>query len=269
MTQRVLGMTTIAIIGVLALLLIIGIVLVVVSQMREKARVERMRRIKALEDGHSLLRRFVDELPNSFLDKALRRLILQRALELAGQLRELNAPGNPGALEEADQAALSALESGQIQGPGEIAMNDQARVKEIRSLLQMLFRFVERQKKSGRVSADAARQHMMNILFLVHRVYADLMVYQAQEHEQAKRYRKAIHCYHLGASELEKSKDHPSASELINRYRERIKELNRLANGDDPNADRKEAVMPSSVNREWEEFINEEEAWKKKADYDD
>lgn len=105
MVQRVLGMTTIAIIGVLALLLISGIVLIVVSQMREKARVERMRRIKTLEDGHSLLHRFVDELPNSFLDKALRRLILQRALELAGQLRELNAPGNPGALEEADQTA--------------------------------------------------------------------------------------------------------------------------------------------------------------------
>ncbi|PAU81258.1 hypothetical protein CK501_06795 [Halovibrio salipaludis] len=261
-------MTTIAIIGVLALLLIIGIVLIVVSQMREKARVERMRRIKALEDGHSLLRRFVDELPNSFLDKALRRLILQRALELAGQLRELNAPGNPKALEEADQAALSALESGQVEGPGEFPMNDQQRVKEVRSLLQMLFRFVERQKKAGRVSAEAARQHLVNILFLVHRVYSELMVFQAQDHEQAKRYRKAIHCYHLAASELEKSKDHPDAAELVTRYRERIKELNRLAEGQDPNAERTEAVMPSSVNREWEEFIHEEEAWKKKADYD-
>lgn len=262
-------MTTIAIIGLLALLLITGLVLVVVSQMREKARVEHMRRVKALEDGHSLLRRFIDELPNSFLDKPLRRLILQRALELAGQLRELNAPGNPKALEDADQTALSALEAGQIDGPGELPMNDQARVKEIRHLLQMLFRFVERQKNAGRISADVARQHMVNILFLVHRVYADLMVYQAREHEQAKRYRKAIHCYHLAASELEKSKDHSSAADLVNRYRERIKELNRLANGEDPGAERREAVMPSSVNREWEEFINEEEAWKKKADYDD
>ena len=75
-TQRVLTMTTIAIISILALLLIIGLVLVVVSQMREKARIEQMRRIKALEDGHSLLRRFVDELPNSFLDKPLRRLMV-------------------------------------------------------------------------------------------------------------------------------------------------------------------------------------------------
>ncbi|MEQ6885125.1 hypothetical protein [Salicola sp. Rm-C-2C1-2] len=264
-----LTMTAIAIISVLALLLIIGLVLVVVSQMREKSRIEQMRRIKALEDGHSLLRRFVDELPNSFLDKALRRLILQRALELAGQLRELNAPGNPTALEEADQAALNALEAGQIEGPGEFPMNDQERVKEIRNLLQMLFRFVERQKKAGRVSAEAARQHLVNVLFLVHRVYADLMVYQGQDHEKAKRYRKAIHCFHMAASELEKSKDHPDAAEMVNRYRERIKELNRLAEGEDPSAERREAVMPSSVNREWEEFIQDEESWKKKADYDD
>lgn len=262
-------MTTIAIIGALALLLTVGIALIVVSQMREKARVERMRRIKALEDGHSLLRRFVDELPDSFLDKALRRLILQRAKELAGQLRNLNAPGNPQALEEADQTALVALDSDQTQGPGEITMNDQTRVKEIRNLLQMLFRFVERQKKSGRISADAARQHMVNILFLVHRVYADLMVHQAKEHEQGKRYRKAIHCYHLAATELEKSRDHPSATDLITRYRERIKALNSMANGEDPSAERKETVMPSSVNKEWEEFIHDEEAWKKKADYDD
>lgn len=264
-------MTVTGIILILVSLAVLGIALLVVSRLRERSRIQRMRRVKNLEDAHSQLRRFVDELPTPYLDKTLRRLILERALELATQLRDIGAPGNVSARIEADETALSALESGNVGGPGEVPMNDQGRVKEIRHLLQMLYRFVERQKAAGRIQADVARGYLNNILFLVHKVYADLMVSQAQEQYQAQSYRRAIHCYHLAASELEKSRDHPQAPELINAYRERIKELNRIASGktqDDKEEEKKKAV-PSSVNREWEEFAEEEENWKKKQDYPD
>ena len=263
-------MTVTAIIIILIALALLGVALLVVSQMREKARIERMRRVKTLEDSHSLLRRFIDELPPSYLDKTLKRVILERALEVAKQLRSIGAPGEVEARIESDQAALSALEAGDPGGPGEVPMNDQTRVKEVRNLLQMLFRFVERQKAAGRLSADVAREQLRTILFLVHNVYAELMVHQAQEYYQTQKYRRAIHCYHLAASELEKSKDHPQAVELVKKYRERIKELNRLASGDDSGKKQeKKQAVPSSVNREWDEFVHEEEAWKKKADYDD
>lgn len=262
-------MTVTAIIIILIALALLGIALLVISHMREKARIERMRRVKTLEDSHSLLRRFIDELPPSYLDKTLKRLILERALEVSTQLRSIGAPGDVDGRIEADQAALSALESGDPAGPGEVPMNDQTRVKEVRNLLQMLFRFVERQKAAGRLTSDVAREELRTILFLVHNVYAELMVYQAQEYYQSQKYRRAIHCYHLAASELEKSKDHPKAVELVRKYRDRIKELNRLASGgEDEKKQEKKQAVPSSVNREWEEFVQEEEAWKKKADYD-
>ena len=265
-------MSVTAIIIVLVALALLGIALLVISHMREKARIERMRRVKTLEDAHSQLRRFVDELPTSYLDKTLRRLILERCLELAGQLREIGAPGNVEARIEADQGALAALEAGNPGGPGDLPLNDQAQVKEIRSLLQMLFRFVERQKAAGRIQADTAREQMRHILFLTHKVYADLMVAQAREHYQAEKYRRAIHCYHLAASELEKSSDHPQAPELINAYRELIKELNNLANGktkEKKQGESEEKAVPSSINKAWEEFSQEEVNWKKKPDYDD
>lgn len=263
-------MTVTAIIVILIVLALLGMALLVISHMREKARIERMRRVKALEDAHSLLRRFIDELPTSYLDKSLRRLILERALEIANQLKTIGAPGNVNARIEADQAALSALEAGHSGGPGEMAMDDQTKVKEIRHLLQLLFRFIERQKAAGRISGENAREQLNKILFLVHKVYADLMVFQAQEYYQTRKYRRAIHAYHLAASELEKSKGHPEAAQLVAKYRERIKELNQLASGDgaDSRQQEKKKEVPSSVNREWEDFIQEEESWKKKADYD-
>lgn len=263
-------MTTTTVIITLATLLILGVAMLVISQMRERARIERMRRVKALEDSHSLLRRFIDELPASYLDRSLQRIILERALELAIKLRELGAPGNVNARIESDQAALTAFEAGQMGGVDESAINNPTRVKETRHLLQLLYRFVERQKNAGSLSAGAAQEQLKNIVFLVHKCYADLRVAEAQEHYHNQKYRRAIHCYYLAASELDKAKDHPQAQNLAQQYRERIKALNEVADGGakkEQDAAKKEAV-PESVNREWEQFIEEEESWKKKADYD-
>ncbi len=262
-------MTTTAIVTILVALIIVGLALLVISQMREKARIEKMRKIRTLEDGHGLLRRFVDELPQNYLNRTIQRLILERALELATQLQQMGAPGDVNARVESDRAALSAAESGQSSGPAELPANNPTQVKEIRNLLQMLYRFVEKQKTAGRIRSDQANEQLRHIMFLSHKAYADVMVAEAKQNIQSKKYRQAIHKYYLAANELEKSKNHPEAQELIKGYREKIKALNAQAEGKSEQAkENEEKAMPDSVNREWESFIEEEESWKKKADYD-
>jgi len=262
-------MTTTAIVIILVALIIAGLALLIVSQMREKSRIEKMRRIKALEDGRALLRRFIDELPQNYLNKTLRRLILERSLELSTKLQQMGAPGDVNARVEADRAALSAAETGQSSGPAELPANDLTQVKEIRHLLQMLYRFVEKQKSAGHIRADQANEQLRHIMFLVHKAYADVQVGEAQQNIQTRKYRRAIHNYYLAANELQKSKDHPDAKELIKAYQEKINTLKSQAEGtsEQTRKDKGKAV-PESVNREWEHFIEEEESWKKKPDYD-
>jgi len=266
-------MSATAVIVILFVLALLGIGALVVSQAREKARIEFMRRVKALEDHHSLMHRFLTELPPGYLEAGLKHVILEQALEIANELVSMGAPGNPTARVQQDEATLTALNTGgdTSQGSG-TRITDPAIAKEVHHLLQLLFRFVERQQKTGKLATGKARAYLKDIRFLACRAQSDLLVSRANEQARNGHYRRAIHGYHLALSELEKTKDHADAISAIKTYRERIKVLTREAESiEHPERAAKKAAtdeMPDDVSKKWDDFVQEEESWKKKADYD-
>ncbi|MDX1589203.1 MAG: hypothetical protein R3296_09705 [Oleiphilaceae bacterium] len=263
-------MTPTAIILTLLALAIVGIGLLVFSQAREKARIEYMRRIQALENRHSLLRRFLEDLPGDYLDRDLKRLILTRALEVARELKSLSAPGDNQRRIQRDQAALDALATEETPPASHITSAAQA--KSIRKMLELLFRFVEKQQRGGALDTESARYYLRHIQHLAALSQAQVQVTQAREMMQSGHLRRAIHCYHMAISALEKTRGHPPSARAIEQYREKIKQLTEQAEAQEhPEGTGRKArkdEMPDEVHREWDEFIHEEEAWKKKADYD-
>lgn len=264
-------MSPTAIILSLLALAILGIGLLVFSQAREKARIEYMRRIQALENRHRLLRRFIEDLPGDYLDRELKQLILVRARDVARELKSLSAPGDCERRLAADEADLDALATAEPVPPGHISSADQA--KSIRKLLEMLFRFVEKQQRAGALNSDSARYYLRHIQYLAGLTQAQVLVTQADEVVKAGQLRRAIHGYHMAISQLDRTRDHPPAAKAISQYREKIRQLTEKAETQerteqDAKDGKAKDEMPDAVHREWDEFIHEEEGWKKKADYD-
>ncbi|TVP52604.1 MAG: hypothetical protein EA349_15390 [Halomonadaceae bacterium] len=263
-------MTPTAIIITLFALAVLGIGMLVISQAREKARIEHMRRIQALENRHSMLWRFLTELPEDYLEQPIKRLILDRALAVSRELKSLSGPGKWDKQIAANEQALQALAAEEQPQPSSPPSADQA--KAIRQLLQLLFRFVEKQQRNGSLSSDIPRHTLQHIHYLAARCQAEVLVNQAQHMAQGKHYRRAIHAYHLALSQLDKCREHQAAAESISQYRLAIKQLTERAEAQEhperaPTAEQNDE-MPDAVHRQWDDFIHEEEAWKKKADYD-
>jgi len=261
-------MSTLNIIIVCVILIVVSILLIFLSQSREKARLERMRRITALEDAHSRMLRILDELPPQCLTKELRLLLIDRAIDICGELGSINTRLDVESMLAADQQRRHQIMGEQSADQAPAAIDTAEKATNARALLESLFRFVENRHKIGALDSGRARQYLREILFQVYRVKADYLVFQAREQERRNEPRKAIHFLNLACTEMAKSKDNPAAQRAIAAYRKKIQQLEEIASGG-KSTRKVVSATEQKIDREWNDFMEEEEGWKKKADYDD
>jgi type II secretory pathway pseudopilin PulG len=257
-------MSTATIIIILFIITLAAIGLIFYIQARERARIERARRLAAAEDAFQHSYRLLDELPPEYLNQELRQIILNRLEDLAVPLKTLNSRMEvDGKIAEARSRLIQSNQ--EPTAPVRIDTPDTSRY--IRTLLESLFRLVESQHKARKLETGQARRLLKQILFLGFRTQADLHINIGREEAGRGNLRKAIHHYHLAATELGKSKDHPLAQKVIKACRTRIQELENEANGGDRKGEPK-TPDKSRLDEQIDEFIQEEEAWKKRADFE-
>ncbi|KKM20965.1 hypothetical protein LCGC14_1640160, partial [marine sediment metagenome] len=84
-------MNTITIVVALAVIVFISIAAIVISQMREKAKIERGRKITALEDSYKRCSRLLSELPGQYLTPDLKLLLIKRMEDVCNDLAGLKS----------------------------------------------------------------------------------------------------------------------------------------------------------------------------------
>ncbi|WP_339801566.1 hypothetical protein [uncultured Marinobacter sp.] len=257
-------MDTTTIVLLLIGVVVISVVIVVFSQMRERAKIERMRRVTALEDAYNRARRLYEELPAPYLNKDIKLLLLHRMEEICQQLAQEKS-----ALPVNDWLGKVTGEKQKVvEGTDEhpdIRIDTPDKANYVKELLQGLFKLVEFLHKSGKLPANSARNHLRYVLFLIHKTHADLQVFQAREHIRQNELRKAIHAYHLAASEMAKSSENALAQKAVQSFKQRIRELEtELTSGESSRS----AEQQNRLDKDWDSFLHDD-AWKKKADYDD
>lgn len=256
-------MDTTTIVIFFAVIVLVSIAIIVISQFREKAKIERARTVKALEDSYHLTQRLLSELPPQYLSRDLKTVILIRAEDVCRELQALKTSLPVSDWQNQIKAHRQRIEDGADEKSPQ-RIDTPQRCSDVKQLLQSLFKMIERQQKKGRLEKSLARKLMSLVLFLIHKTQADMLISQARDLIRNNQLRKAIHCYHLASTELGKIKDHPMAIKSIKSYRTRIKELEATLAGSAP---QKSDEEQQRLDKEWDTFAQEDE-WKKKADYD-
>jgi len=257
-------MDTTTIVIILAAVVTVSILLIVASQMREKARIERARKITRQQDAYNRANRLLTEIPGQYLTSDLKLLLIKRMDEACSQLVGLKSDLPVKQWQESAQQLKNQIVAKQdTRKPVKIDSPEKATY--VKELLQSLFKMIEDMHKSGKLDAANAKKNLKFVLFLVHKTHADLHMFQARDYVRQNELRKAIHAYHLASTEMGKSRDNPLAMKAVKSFRIRIKELEALlAEGKDS----AKAASASKLDKEWDTFLHDEE-WKKKADYDD
>ena len=257
-------MDTTIIMLLLAGIVTVSIVIVVVSQLRERARIERARKVTRLEDTYKRASRLLSELPGQYLTNDLKLLLIRSMEESCRGLIALKSGSSVTAWQASVAELRQRVESNDDQRPP-VKIDSPDKSNYVQELLQNLFRMIESMHKAGQVDSPTAKKNLRLVLFLVHKTHADLHVFQARDYVRQNEIRKAIHAYHLASTEMGKSGDNAMAVKAVKSFRTRIKELEAMEN---EGTEQKPQQGQSSLDREWDTFLHDDE-WRKKADYDD
>ena len=257
-------MDTTTIVIFFAIVVFASIGIIVISQMRERAKIEKARHLTALQDTYNRSHRLLDEIPGQYMTPELKLLLVKRIEETCRNLDQLGSD-LPTAKWRSDALAIKQKV---VDGNDETAatkIDSPEKATHVKELLQNLFKMIESLQKTGRIDNTTARKNLKHVLFLVHKTHADMHVFQARAYIKQDEIRKAIHAYHLASTEMNKSQDNPPAMKAVKSFRGRIKELE-AALADGVTTEPKE--QQHRLDKEWDNFLQDDDSWKKKADYD-
>ncbi len=257
--------TTITILVFSAICLAIGAIYF--AQVRERARVERVRKISSLSDRYRRLQGLLHDLPPQYLGNELRLMVAERCVETLQELIPLKKDPQLASKLAQDQEALAQLRS----NPAKLSpqkVNSEEEAKNVRKLLQVLFKFVQAQNKRRALSAADAKKYLDQINFFACQSKADMLVARAEAANKAGKPRVAIHNYHSAIAAYKPVAGNPAAATAVQGFKQRIVTLDQIA--DEHNKRVKEQAQEKlEGSTEWDKFLKDDETWKKKNQYDD
>ena len=201
---------TIIIVAIIAVC-VFGMYLV---QSRERARIEKIQKIKSYSDRYERLQRLLHELPPQYLSDELRGLIVNQSIDSLNRLLALKKTSRYEGYLEADEEYLAKLQSKKLSLPP-VPVKSPEQAAEIRGLLETLFKFVQQQAKQKLIDPGRAKQYLLQIKFGVAKSKADGLASKAESAIKNGKPRVAIHAYHTAIEAFKPIADYPKAAEAI------------------------------------------------------
>lgn len=240
--------------------------LVYISQMRERARIEKIRKANVLTERHNRMQLLLHELPPQYLTNELRIMIAERSIETLNELSSLKGDDRLKQKVSQEQEFLTQLREKNPKFKPVIVQNE-AKAKDVRVLLESLARFVQILNKLKRLDGNSTKKYLSHIEFSIGQSKADLFTARAEAANKIGKPRVAIHNYHNAIDAFKDLSNNPQAVKTIALFKTKIKELEQLAQ-QPKDGPAKKQEKPAD-NTEWDSFMKgDEEGWQKKNDYE-
>lgn len=266
---------SIYIVSSIILLLVLLAAYALISQAIERRRVHQKRLLTALKVRQRNFRHMLTGFPPHFLSSDLTAVVYRALIDTCEQLNKLEP-------HDATHAADLQLLTDQLNAIKQTANTQRVRlenpeqIKEIRQHLQELYRFVAQQEALKALTKVQAAAFTDQIKRLALQSSVDGHIAQAKKAQQLGKPRLAVHYYGLARKLLlpenanhAYDKQIAQLSALIDKLEQKatqqttadVNSEEKMSAEEDPNK------APTSLNKEWDKFGDEDE-WKKKQLYD-
>ena len=254
---------TFAIFGVIC----VFVGLIYISQMRERARIQKIRKTNILTERHNRMQLLLNELPPQFLNNELRTMITERSIETIKELITLKDDEKLKKQAAQEQDLLKHLREKKPKYKA-IPIQNEAKAKDVRMLLESLSRFIQNLNKRNRLDAGNTKKYLEFIEFSISQSRADLFKARAEAANKAGKPRVAIHNYHNAIDTFKSLTNNPQAIKTVAEFKNKIKELEQIAEPP-KSAKTNETTTKADNNKEWDSFLKkDDDGWQKKNDYE-
>ena len=243
---------------------------VIITSTLEKRRLQRQRLLTALKVRQRNLQLIANGFPPHFISSDLTALIYHALIDTSEQLSKLE----PGDSKHAEALQIHTRQLAAIKETSanaqRVRLNNAKQVKEIRQHLQELYRFVGQQEKLKVINKIQAASFADQIKRLALQSSVDEHVILAKQAQQVSKFRLAAHHYGLASKLLKAENSNHAYDKQIAKLATIIATLEARAAGTDvnENTDNGGETPTAPISKEWDNFGNDEDEWKKKQIYD-
>lgn len=263
------------VIAIVFLLLILLAGYLFLSHSIEKRRNQRQRLITALRARRNSFRDLATGFPAGFLSHDLTTLLYRALVDCCEQLSRLDSkdPTHAEQLSLYSNLIATQKDSGQ---QSKVRLDNPKQIKEAHHLLQELYKFVMQQSALRTINQVQTEAYTDQINRLVLQMSVDAHIFNARQSQQVGKIRLAVHYYTLARKALAAEnaghgfdKQIAQLDTVIAKLQEKADAVPEDAEGKDITAAQtKPATADGSSSKEWKQFDEENEKWKKKQIYD-
>lgn len=235
----------------------------------EKRRVQRQRLITALRARRNAFRDLATSFPNGFLPAELTTLLYRSLLDICEQLSNLEPKDNTHLEQLNFYTGLLAAQKENADQP-RVRLENPEQIKEARTLLQELYKFVIQQSAMKLINPVQADAYTDQIKRLALQITVDGHIINARQAQKTGKARLAIHHYTLARKLFASDNANRTFDKQIAQLDNTIEKLSeKIVPEDIPSEDPNKNSEPNPLaTKEWENFTQNNEKWKKKQVYD-
>jgi type II secretory pathway pseudopilin PulG len=192
-------------------LIVVGIIVILIgiayiNQQMEKNRIERSRISQNLHDQINMLESLLRDLPQHYLHKGLKRLLIESMMYKSNHLFSVGDRNQKAFAKQMlgeSQNQLNQL-TAQKTPPKEVPLKTSEQVRKTRNLLEVLNQHLLGLARAGRVNKEKAKSYHTLVKYLYTQAAFEFYRARAEELEAKNKIRGAIHQYYQEITELEK-----------------------------------------------------------------
>ena len=267
-------MSTLIVGGILLIFCVVAPIALHLYKRYQDAQMEKMRRVAQLTHAYRLTQRFLHQIPNQYLTRESKLLLLERAICFLGKLKK-EIPGSQlvSAKMLRNQTMLDELKKNFIRpAPSAISTAGDARDAQIH--LSEFSRFVEIQARVNAIGQDVANEVINQVNWFAVQCLTDFYRIQGENASKAREYRLAIHHFNNEMNEFNKHLEFEKAELGVQECLKLIEQNEQFLEAQDAGEDAgigTESVEVFDENvllmKDWETLDNEDEHFKKKQLY--
>ncbi|NVK73567.1 hypothetical protein C0J08_15450 [Marinomonas sp. CT5] len=244
---------------IIVLLLVIGgfIAFAIFLQLKERAQLQKLRKIATLNNQLRQLRRYLDEMPPQYQPKDMKAWLFSRMIAVYDQLIELQP--DPTLTRRRAHLAEEMVEFQENKQKRRAkTINDELIVIEIKRLFESFKSFLILSQKEKTIDQDVAYRYSKLLNFYHYKVKSDYYAYLARKAFLSGQMDTAAEMYREALSQLNPTKETVEAQPVILKLKELLKEIE-----DDLELQKAEEEITNSFEQdedelddEWSKFID-------------
>lgn len=240
----------------------------------EKKRVQRQRLITALRARRNSFRDLATSFPNGFLSNDLTGLLYRALIDCCEQLSRIE-PNEPTHAENLSLYSNLLASQKETAAQNKVRLDNPQQIKEANHLLQELHKFVMQQSAQNLINQVQTEAYTDQINRLILQITVDGHIFNARQAQQIGKVRLAVHHYSLARKALAADnrghmfdKQIAQLDTVMAKLQEKVEVHGETAATDEPATAPKTPANSDQTSKEWKQFEEENEKWKKKSIYD-